>query len=151
MFDVQANWPAVAELIYSSAFRAWLVAAGVLVAGHYHAMAAATRRAPFLVKYAVLPMLTGSGVGMIWAGATGDTAGGGLYSAAAAGLMVTVNLSVWASGAYVSAAFDRAAEIQERIKRSGHLFVADIRSMADAVNIPDSEAAALEKERERQP
>jgi hypothetical protein len=65
--------------------------------------------------------------------------------------MVTVNLSVWASGAYVSAMLDRAAEVQERIKRSGHLFVSDIRSMADAVNIPDSEAAALEKERERQP
>jgi hypothetical protein len=151
MFDVQANWPALGEFIFSTGLRVWLVVSGALVAGHYHAMAAATKRAPFLIKYAALPMLTGAGVGMIWAGATGDAAGGGLYSSAAAGLMVTVNLSVWASGAYVSAMLDRAAEVQERIKRSGHLFVADIRSMADAVNIPDSEAAAKKKERERQP
>jgi hypothetical protein len=65
--------------------------------------------------------------------------------------MVTVNLSVWASGAYVSAMFDRAAEMQERIKRRGYLFVSDIRSMAEAANLPDSESAVQTQERERQP
>lgn len=149
MFDVQTNWPAVAELIYSTALRVWLVASGVLVAGHYHAMASATKRAPFVIKYIALPMLTGSGVGMIWAGATGSTYSGGLYSAAAAGLMVTVNLAVWSSGAYVSAMFERAAEMREKIKRSGYLFVSDIRAMADAANLQEAEEAQREKERQQ--
>lgn len=148
MFELQTHWPALVELLSGTALRVWLVVAGLLVAGHYHAMANATQRAPVLIKYLALPLLTGAGVGMVWAGYTGNAPAGGLYSAAAAGLMVTVNLAVWASGAYVSTAFERAAEVREQIRREGHLFVDSVRTMAEAVHVPDTDAAPLQAEPE---
>ena len=141
----ELHFPAVLALMDGALLRVWLIVSGLLVAGHYHAMANATKRAPMLIKFLVLPLLTGAGIGMVWAGWTGNATAGGLYSAAAAGLMVTVNLSVWASGAYVSAMFDRAATLREQIKKDGHLFVHGLRSMAEAAHLPDTDAAPLEQ------
>lgn len=143
MLEIGTQWPGLFDSLTGPALRVWLVVSGLLVAGHYHAMANATKRAPVFIKYIVLPLLTGAGIGMVWAGATGAALEGGLFSAAAAGCMVVVNLAVWASGAYVSAAFERAADVREQINRSGHLFVNEMRTLAEAVRPTDTDAAPL--------
>lgn len=148
MLDIQTQWPGLFDSLAGPALRVWLVVSGLLVSGHYHAMANATKRAPVFIKYLVLPLLTGAGIGMVWAGATGAALEGGLFSAAAAGCMVAVNLAVWASGAYVSAAFERAAEVREQINRRGHLFVNEMRTLAEAVRPADTDAAPLSTKKE---
>jgi hypothetical protein len=129
-----------------SALRVWLVIAGLIIAGHYHAMANYIRRAPHLVRGILLPAITGASVGMAYCGVVGMTFHGAMLGTLSAGLMSAINLAAWSSGAYVSSMFDRAAEMRERIHRRGYLFVSDIRSMADAVNLPEAE----ERKKERQ-
>lgn len=143
MLELNTHLPGLLGVLAGPALRVWLVVTGLLVAGHYHAMAAATGRAPFFIKFMLLPLLTASGVGMVWAGGMGQLAMGALFAIGAAGLMVGVNLAVWASGAYVSAQFERAAAMKDQIAREGNVFVSGLRSMADAANLPDSSPAPL--------
>lgn len=141
------------------ALRVWLLATGVLVAGHYHAMANFIGRAPHVIKALALPAATGCGVGMAFCGAVGATLQGALFGAAAAGLMAVINLAAWGAGAYVSAQLERAAEVRAQIRREGWAFVHDVRSLADAVHTTDHEAANTSRpahhrhasERERTP
>jgi hypothetical protein len=127
--------------------RVWLVVCGMLVAGHYHAMANFMREAPHVVKAIALPLVTGAGVGMVYSGASGVLHLGMLFSVAAAGLMAIINLAAWSSGAYVSEQFARAAAVRRQIKRDGWAFVNSYKSMSEAVDLPDSEPAPLEAQK----
>jgi hypothetical protein len=117
-----------------SALRVWLVVAGLIIAGHYHAMANYIRRAPHLVRGILLPAITGASVGMAYCGVVGMTFHGAMLGTLSAGLMSAINLAAWSSGAYVSEQFERAARIRARIKQDGWAFVRDYDQMTDAVN-----------------
>ena len=149
MVDFTTYLPTLQAFMESPVFRAWIVVAGLVGAGHYHAMASASKRAPLLIKYLALPLMSGAGIGMVWGGVTGNTAAISFYSGAAAGLMVIVNVSAWGSGAYVSAVFERAAALREQIAKDGHIFVHGLRNMAEAAHLPDTDAAPLEQPREQ--
>lgn len=156
MPDVTMNASILLAGLGEAALRLWLLAAGLLVAGHYHAMANFIGRAPHLIKALTLPAVTGCGVGMAFCGAVGATLQGALFGAAAAGLMAVINLAAWGAGAYVSAQLERAAEVRAQIKRDGWAFVHDYRALADAVNTPDHDttdrpAHRHSAERERTP
>jgi hypothetical protein len=123
------------------ALRAWLMFTGLLVAGHYHCMANFSGRAPLVIKYAVLPAATFAGVGMAVAGGVGMFNEAAYFSFAVAGLMVTVNLAAFASGAYVSEQFERA----DRMKRYRNAF------LREAINGSEDLARLLEQDSDTAP
>ena len=135
MFDL--NLAQAADM----ALRLWLLFTGLLVAGHYHCMANFSGRAPLVIKYAVLPAATFAGVGMAVAGGVGMFNEAAYFSFAVAGLMVTVNLAAFASGAYVSEQFERA----DRMKRYRNAF------LRDAVNGSEDLARMLEQDSDTAP
>lgn len=104
-----------------AALCVWLVVAGLAVAVHYHCMANFITKAPHWVRGVVLPVLTAAGVGMVWAGLSGNVPTGALFALLAAGLMPAVHLAAWAAGAYVAEQFERA----ERLKRQRYAFLRD--------------------------
>lgn len=123
------------------ALRAWLLFTGLLVAGHYHAMANFLGRAPHLIKAVALPSVTGAGVGMAVCAAAGATLEGALFGTTAAGIMALVNLAAWRSGAYVSEQFERA----DRMRRHRHAF------LREAVNGSEDLARLLEQDSDTAP
>ena len=123
------------------ALSAWLIITGVFVAGHYHCMANFSGRAPVFIKYAVLPATTFAGVGMVVSGAVGMFNEAAYFSFAAVGLMVTINLAAFASGAYVSEQFERA----DRMKRYRAHF------LREAVNGSEDLARLLEQDSDTAP
>lgn len=149
MPDVNMNASMLLAGLGETALRTWLIATGVLVAGHYHAMANFIGRAPHIIKALALPAATGCGVGMAFCGAVGATLQGALFGAAAAGLMAVINLAAWGAGAYVSAQLERAAEVRAQIRRDGWAFVHDYRSLAEAVHTADHEAANTDRQAHR--
>jgi hypothetical protein len=126
--------------------RIWLLFVGLLVAGHYHCMANFSGRAPLFIKYAVLPASTFAGVGMAVSGAVGMFNEAAYFSFAAVGLMVTINLAAFASGAYVSEQFERA----DRMKRyRAHFLREAVNGSEDLARLleQDSDTAPLSAER----
>ncbi len=136
MSDLFLTGDAMVLLVADAALRLWLFCTGVLVAGHYHAMANFMGRAPHFVKALALPSVTGAGVGMVVCAAMGATLQGALFGALAAGLMAIVNLAAWATGAYVSDQFEKA----DRMRRYRRAF------MRDAVNGSEDLARFLEQD-----
>jgi hypothetical protein len=134
---IELNLQHVADV----ALRAWLMFTGLLVAGHYHAMANYLGRAPHLIKAVALPSVTGAGVGMAVCAAAGATLQGAMFGALAAGIMALVNLAAWRSGAYVSEQFERA----DRMKRYRNAF------LRDAVNGSEDLARLLEQDSDTAP
>ena len=134
---IEINLSPVADMT----LRAWLILTGLFVAGHYHCMANFSGRAPWIIKYAVLAATTFAGVGMAVAGAAGMFNEAAYFSFAAVGLMVTINLAAFASGAYVSEQFERA----DRMKRYRKAF------LRDAVNGSEDLARLLEQDSDTAP
>lgn len=131
------------------ALRFWLLVTGLMVAGHYHAMANFTGRAPLLIKYLVLPSITFAAVGMAVAGFAGRYSEAAYFSFAVAGLMVTINLAAFASGAYVSEQFERAARLKRHRKAFLHEAVNGAEDLAHLLD-QDSAPAPLEAKERRQ-
>lgn len=133
------------------ALRVLLFIGGSAIAAHYLLMANYMRRAPHSVKALALPALTASGVGMAVCAASGAVNMGLIFGTLASALMVFVNLAAWAAGAYVSAQFERAAEVREQIRREGWAFVRKFDQFTDVASVLDSAPAPLEqREKERQ-
>lgn len=113
--------------------RGVLIVAGLVIAGHYLAMANCMKKAPHFVKILLLPAITGTGVGMAYCGWAGLEFYGALLGTVSAFCMTCLNLAAWHSGAYVSEQFNRAAKIRERIKRDANVFVRQYDQLTDPI------------------
>lgn len=132
-------------LMTEAALRLWLIVSGVVVAGHYHAMANSITKAPSWLRALALPVITSSGVGMAFCGLIGDISYAALFAILAAGVMPMVQLAAWGAGAYVSDQLARA----ERMKQHRNEFMS--RAIGGAEQLSDmldeeSSPAPLTKE-----
>jgi hypothetical protein len=89
-------------IVFDLAMRLVCIVAGIATAAHYHCMANFVTRAPHLCKLFVLPGITGSAVGLVYAGFVGDPFWMLVFSVCGLSLLTTMNLIVWKSGAHVS-------------------------------------------------
>jgi len=125
--------------MFDMALRVVLFGSGVAIAAHYMLMANFMKRAPHAIKAVALPAITASGVGMAVCSVIGEVHLGLIGGTIAAWLMVFVNLSAWAAGAYVSDKFEKAAQIREQINRDGWVFVKQFDQIAEAAKILDDD------------
>lgn len=111
--------------VFETVLRGLFVVCGLVLAGHHLAAAAAMKRAPHLVKAFSLPLTTMSGVGMaVLAVIYGSGAALWACFPAIVGTLIT-ELRMWQAGAYISAAFEREAEVRECARRRLNIFIND--------------------------
>jgi hypothetical protein len=97
-----------------ASLRIVLFVTGLWVAGHHFCASNALQRAPVLVKMALMPATVASGVGMAWASAFSGSGLALLFALPAVVLMSITEALVWRAGLYISAAFERQAEMRQR-------------------------------------
>lgn len=136
-------------IVMEWAFRALLVAGGLLSAGFFHCSANFLTSAPHAVKLAVLPVITGAGIGMAFFGITGDVLAGAMVSVIQVAAILTLWFVVWEAGAHISKVFARQAAIRHLDRKSYELMMREITEptydMADILT--PSGFAELEKEK----
>jgi hypothetical protein len=99
------------------AFRTVLLVVGLWVAGHHFCASNALKRAPVFVKLLLMPATVASGVGMAWAAVFYGSGMAVLFAVPAVVCMSITEALVWRAGAYISAAFERQAEVKARERR----------------------------------
>lgn len=105
--------------ITEALLRAVMFVTGLWVAGHHFCASNALQRAPLLVKVVLMPATVASGIGMAWASVFSGSGLALLFAAPAVVLMSITEALVWRAGAYISAAFERQAEMRQR-EREGY-------------------------------
>jgi len=103
--------------VTEGAFRIVLLSAGLWVAGHHFCASNALKRAPVFVKLLLMPATVASGVGMAWASVFYGSGMAVLFAVPAVVCMSITEAMVWRAGAYISAAFERQAEVKSRERR----------------------------------
>lgn len=88
-------------------WRAYFIAVGVAIFMHMHCTANFTTHGPRFLRYVLLPLASGMGMGMVWSGARGDIDWGLRFSALAAGVLVVTQIAAWLAGVRVSAILAR--------------------------------------------
>jgi hypothetical protein len=119
------------------ALRALMLAVGLWVAGHHFCASNALRRAPLFVKMLLMPATVASGVGMAWASVFYGSGMAVLFAVPAVVCMSVTEAMVWRAGAYISAAFERQAEMRQReregFNRMMHYTTAPAYDLSDLV------------------
>lgn len=119
--------------------RSIMFLAGLGIAAHHLAAAAALKRAPHLLKGVSMPLTVASGVGMAVMSASGNV-NGALYCSLAmvVGMGVT-EIVVWRAGAYISTELERQARIHEMARIQSNHIKASMMADWEVVDLLDAE------------
>jgi hypothetical protein len=88
--------------------RAFVSGVGLVMLAHFVAMANYLKRAPHVVRFVLLPALSGLGMWLLGSGVNGALYPA-LYVAAGCAAVVALYLIAWSEGAHVSEAFEQRA------------------------------------------
>ena len=90
------------------AARAFVAGVGLVMLAHFVAMANYLKRAPHVVRFVLLPALSGLGMWLLGSGVNGALYPA-LYVAGSCAAVVALYLIAWAEGAHVSETFEQRA------------------------------------------
>lgn len=88
--------------------RAFVAGVGLVMLAHFIAMANFLKRAPGVVRFVLLPTLSGLGMYLLGSGVNGSLYPA-LYVAGSCAAVVALYLIAWAEGAHVSETFEQRA------------------------------------------